>query len=181
MNELIYRIGLFVSSYAPLFVVGGLKHWPDAKCPQYVSLRQFSSDIFYIYGVSIGFFGAALVFASFAAWYIKQRSNQNRIRIKAMSVNRKDADNLAYVVTYIFPFLDIKELSLLFLFIVIAVIYISSNMIYTNPVLNLLGYRIYEVTDEDGKIVSLISKRHYIPTKDIILAASISDYIALDT
>jgi hypothetical protein len=67
-------------------------------------------------------------------------------RIKVDSVASRDGDAMSYIVTYLLPFLAVKLNdmtdvgSLGMVLLVIAILYVNSNMIYTNPVLNIAGY-----------------------------------------
>jgi hypothetical protein len=93
---------------------------------------------------------------------------------------------MSYIVTYLLPFLAVKlndvidTTSLGAVLLVIAVLYVSSNMIYTNPVLNIAGYHIFEIQDTDGKTTALICKRAYIRTRSEIDVISIGDYVLLE-
>ena len=62
----------------------------------------------------------------------------------------------------------------------IAVLYVRSNLIYINPILNLLGYRLFEVETESGKISALVCKRDYVKTGSPIAVVSPEDYILLE-
>jgi hypothetical protein len=72
--------------------------------------------------------------------------------------------SLEYIITYIFPllFLNYSDwnvlLALIVIFLTIGYIYIRSDLIYMNPVLNLLGYNIYKSQTVEGSII-VISKR----------------------
>jgi hypothetical protein len=107
-------------------------------------------------------------------------------RIKVDSVASRDGDAMSYIVTYLLPFLavnlsdmtDVASLGTVLL--VIAVLYVNSNMIYTNPVLNIVGYHIFEILDADGKTTALICKRAYIRTGSEISVISVGDYVLLE-
>lgn len=107
-------------------------------------------------------------------------------RIRVDSVASRDGDAMSYIVTYLLPFLavklnDVTDLgSLGMVFLVIAILYVNSNMIYTNPVLNIAGYHVFEVHDADGKTTALICKRAYIRTGSEIDVISLGDYVLLE-
>ena len=50
---------------------------------------------------------------------------------------------------------------MIFLF-ALCVVYINSNMVYLNPMLNLLGFRLYEVTLRDGGEHFLLTRRRVV-------------------
>jgi hypothetical protein len=82
--------------------------------------------------------------------HIAQKLEADKIRVD--SVTSRDGDAMSYIVTYLLPFLAVKLNdvidvgSLGIVLLVIAVLYVNSNMIYTNPVLNIAGYHIFETT-----------------------------------
>jgi len=92
---------------------------------------------------------------------------------------------MAYIVTYIIPFLVIpfhgwKEgIALTIFFVVLGILYVNSNMIHINPMLNLCGYHLYEITDEDGGVHSLLARRS-IRHRETINAAKLGDEILLE-
>jgi hypothetical protein len=107
-------------------------------------------------------------------------------RIKVDSVASRDGDAMSYIVTYLLPFLAVKLNdmtdvgSLGMVLLVIAILYVNSNMIYTNPVLNVAGYHVFEIHDADGKTTALICKRAYIRTGSEIDVISLGDYVLLE-
>jgi hypothetical protein len=107
-------------------------------------------------------------------------------KIKVDSVLSRDGDAMSYIVTYLLPFLAVKlsdvtdVASLGIVLLVIAILYVNSNMIYTNPVLNIVGYHIFEIQDDEGKTTALICKRAYIRTGSEIDVISLGDYVLLE-
>jgi hypothetical protein len=107
-------------------------------------------------------------------------------KIKVASVASRDGDAMSYIVTYLLPFLAVKlndvtdAGSLGIVLLVIAVLYVNSNMLYTNPVLNIAGYHVFEIEDADGKTTALISKRAYIRSGSEIEVISLGDYVLLE-
>jgi hypothetical protein len=107
-------------------------------------------------------------------------------KISVNSVVSRDGDAMSYIVTYLLPFLAVKlndatdAGSLGIVLLVIAVLYVNSNMIYTNPVLNIVGYHIFEIHDADGKTTALICKRAYIRMGSEMNVISVGDYVLLE-
>jgi len=107
-------------------------------------------------------------------------------KIKVDSVVSRDGDTMSYIVTYLLPFLAVKlndvtdAASLGIVLLVIAILYVNSNMIYTNPVLNIAGYHIFEIQDSDGKTTALICKRAYVRTGSEIDVITVGDYVMLE-
>ncbi len=83
---------------------------------------------------------------------------------EAIKVKNINSEYLAFLTTYIIPlvlvdFSSKRQITILvFILLVIGVIYVKTNMFYSNPTLALLGYRIYEVeTNVDGVCGTFIS------------------------
>ena len=80
-------------------------------------------------------------------------------------MQRRDGEAMSYIVTYIIPFLALpaddrdKGAALVVFFVTLAVIYVNSQMIHINPMLNLAGFHLYEVATEDGSDSYIISRR----------------------
>ncbi|MCI4368040.1 MAG: hypothetical protein L3K09_00535, partial [Thermoplasmata archaeon] len=82
----------------------------------------------------------------FLRWYTSEVSPTPLIVAEAY---RMDTDNVAYILTYIFPFVGqalpnhTTAVTLGVIFFVVALVYVGADMIYVNPVLTLLGWRVY--------------------------------------
>jgi hypothetical protein len=61
-----------------------------------------------------------------------------------------------------------------------GIIYMNSNLIYTNPILNLFGYKIYEVTDKNDNLIICISKKNYIKIDKPLKITNFSGNIYLE-
>lgn len=150
MPSLLIRMFFFASSYLPLFVILALRNWSiyTNMCIMLLALGGLSI-------VALGVF-----------WSKARKQTVVTIRIAKSSPNNAEA--MSYIVTYIIPFLDLDlekpgtALSLAVFFLMLAVIYVQSNMIHINPLLNLMGWFIYEVETEEGTEFSLITRKHHI-------------------
>lgn len=85
--------------------------------------------------------------------------------VKVDKVENLSRVGLEYFVTYIIPFvavdfLAIKDIiSVLILFGVMGVIYVKTDLIFMNPVLNLVGFNIYKIISEEKELVVISRKR----------------------
>jgi drug/metabolite transporter (DMT)-like permease len=162
------RLILFLSSYAPLFLIIAMRGWRDSR--------------YFAIGFAIG--GVLSVVVLFAFLHTVQKLSAAKVSVA--SVVSRDGDVMSYIVTYLLPFLAVKlndptdVISLGVVFIVIGLLYVNSNMIHTNPVLNIVGYHIFEIEDANGKTTALICKRSYIRTNSEINAISLGDYVLLE-
>ena len=147
MGSILARFLLFLSSYFPLALIFfvlfvGKELW-----------------------IAIGFIVIGLVGLIGMVIFLRIANRFGPIKVKASGLQRRDGEAMSYIVSYIIPFLAIpfsgweQGVALTIFFIVLGVLYVNSNMVHINPMLNLSGYHIYEITLEDGEIHSLISRR----------------------
>jgi hypothetical protein len=162
------RILLFLSSYAPLFVVFALRN----PCQSLL--------------VEIALYGIAAISVLGLLLFIRQGLSIAATTIEIKSASNRDAEAMAYVVTYFIPFLGVtcsdmsSIVSIFLVYVVICVIYVTANLIHVNPVLNLMGYHLFEIEDTNGKPSTLITRRDYVAPHDKIPAAMLSNYILLE-
>ena len=162
------RVILFLSSYAPLFLIITMRGWGDN--------RYLAEGLALVAVLSV-----IVLFV-----FLRTARRLAAGEIKVDSVVSRDGDTMSYIVTYLLPFLAVKlndvtdAASLGIVLLVIAILYVNSNMIYTNPVLNIAGYHIFEIQDSDGKTTALICKRAYVRTGSEIDVITVGDYVMLE-
>jgi hypothetical protein len=159
------QFGLFLSSYAPLFGVFALLDsfgpgWPTGVC------------------IALAVAGLVLPFAVLG--------NARRLAPQSLDVASsqvRDGDALAYIATYLVPFAAItattaRERGALGLFVVlIAVIYIRSELFYVNPLLAVAGYRLFQVATPSGASAVLISRENFLRSPATVNARRLSNYV----
>ena len=147
MPSLFARAILFLSGYMPLFVIFTIQYYPKyqhwALIPAGIGLVALIGLLVFIHRVKMS----------------EPRS------IKVQSVQRKDAEVIAYIFAYVFPFLGLNvddPMSMIGLgvfFFVLMVLNISSNMVHINPALSLLGFHVYEVCTAEQESQTLITRK----------------------
>ena len=168
MPTLTTRTVLFLSSYSPLLLIFAF-HLLD-KHPR------------------VGWALVALSFISLVGLGVFLTLVQRFVPVQVIvaSMKSRDGDVMSYIVTYLLPFLAVKlddsmdGLSFGLLLLVVAVLYLNSNLIYVNPLLNICGYHIFEIDDQDGKTSVLICKRRYLRVGEKIRAVPVGDYVLLE-
>ena len=150
---------LFLFSYSPLFFILSLKYW---------SVCEVISFSIFDYQFKIGLW--AIIFLacigmgvfSWVAVDWNTKNGQVRKNQKVISVEDRTKDALGYIVPYMIAFLgfnlcDWKDIiSFILLMWILYSIYISSDMIFVNPVLTSIGkYKIYRVILKDGTCVPI--------------------------
>ena len=168
MPNLGTRILLFLSSYAPLFIILGIR-------------KSFGHST-----VSIILFAAAVLSVLVLLAYLGVVRRLAAHPVTIQSASSRDGEAMSYIVSYLLPFVGLDsasradQISLGVFLLVLAVVYVSTNLIHMNPVLNLLGYRILEIDSADGKRSILITHRAYIRSGTPIEAVSLGDTILLE-
>lgn len=147
MLTIFTRILLFISSYFPLLMIFTLQNW---KAHGIWSLIPACIGVVSLIGLA-----AFIYFVGTTSPRIQQ----------VVQVHNKDAEVMAYIISYVFPFLGLNfddpmnVISLVIFFAIIGIIYINSNMIHINPTLNILGYHIYEIETSSGSTQTVISRK----------------------
>ena len=101
---------------------------------------------------------------------------------KVIRIENLNWEHLTFLVTYVIPFLsfnlneDRNGLVFFLVLIIIGIIYIKTNMFYTNPTLALLGYHIYKLSTTNKESIIIISK-DVIQENDSIQYQLLSDNI----
>lgn len=174
--QMLFRFLLFVSSYIPLFIILFIKNINDIKL----------ASIFMIISIL-----PLIVLKMYIGIPLKAEPNKE---IKIQEITYKGSEVLNYIVGYIIPFISFNSdvitkdgistpdlVAYLILFLVICNLYMSSNLYYVNPVLNLF-YDINSVETEDEKNIIIISKKNsHIPKNKIIVLRRVSPKVFLFT
>jgi len=107
--------------------------------------------------------------------YIIGRRNKGGVsQAKIIGVEKRDENVVSYIASYLIPFVTfplatLEQTIAISIFIgVLLVLYVNSNMIYINPMFNLVGYHLYEITiDSDDMPHYLIARRLIKPNKTL--------------
>jgi hypothetical protein len=162
------RILLFISAYTPLLLIFILRY------------SQVGSRNFWIFTFAL--FLANLIWIP--VFIIARKWNIKTFTVKK-SKNRT-SDALDYIIAYIIVFLgfNFKQwqdvASIAILLIVIFFVYIHSNLIFINPLLNVFGYKIHDVEISEGGNIVLITRKFKLVKKQVIEATRMSDSIYLE-
>ena len=156
MPTIFARVLLFISSYCPLFVIFGFLY---LRRSGWFSFSCFAVAVLGLLGL-IGFLQ-----------YVQREDNPESLTLK--SATPRDEQSMSYIISYIIPFLAIttssweQQAALAVFFLMIAVLYVKTNMIHINPAMYFLRYRIYEIELTSGKTHTLVTKRRICPPETI--------------
>jgi hypothetical protein len=168
MPTVFMELILFLSSYAPLWVIFGI-------------LGTFGTGI-----PSIAFYALAGLSATALALFMKAAVARAPIPLKIARVRPRDYDAISYIVTYLLPFLggDFSHakarVALGVLLIVIGVLYVRANLFYVNPLLSLVGYRLFELETSGNRVLVMLTRRRYVPHDVDLEARPLNEYVFLE-
>lgn len=157
MLNWISKLILFTSSYSPMLVI--------------IGIQNYDKPIVWI--IVISFIAIVLALLKLIILNIKKYNPYDYTIEKVTSLNSDTVTN--YLFIYLFPFitLDLTQtknaIILFFLFCLIGFLYVKSNIIYINPVLNVVfRYNIYSselaINNQISKVI-LITKKSEVDLK----------------
>jgi hypothetical protein len=168
MASLPTRILLFLSSYAPLFAILTL-----------LTHKDFGRW-------SFGFVGLGIFAVLILILYLTVAKRLTSYTITADTVGSRNSDSMSYIASYLIPFLGLpwhewrNAVSMGVFFLMLGVVYVNTNMIYINPMLNLLLFHIYEV-ESDGSSYTVLSRKHHIFRGSKITVTKLGEGVLLET
>lgn len=160
MNNL-YGIALFVlfvTSYIPLFILIAVKQvyenyeflqWGDfSKEAIKMFLAKYGIASFLIIISLFGLIGCKILFLNL------QKNVANGENVTIIKMSNRNSESIGYIATYIIPFMfqgfntSYEIFAIFFLLFIVYRIYINSNLLLINPVLN-FKYSIFEIEYEE--------------------------------
>lgn len=124
------KVGLFFSSYLPLFLILAIKNWYN------------------IYATIL--FGVTLIYSFIWALIFFAVKKETAEKYKIIKLRNKTHESLNYLVPYIISFIgfDLTKwqdwTSLFILLFILFIVYSNSYLLYINPILLLFEYKIYD-------------------------------------
>lgn len=161
------RVLLFASSYSPLFLILAIQN----------RLHAWAAGTF----LAVSLLGAAGLLL-----FMKVSGRAGTRGVTVLHARQRDGDVAGYVVGYLLPFLNVDvgmigdALSLGVLLLVVALIYVHSNMIYVNPLLAARGLHLFEIDEEGGNPVNVLTRRRHLRPGEVISVVSLGDYALLE-
>ncbi|GAC1387545.1 MAG: hypothetical protein NVS4B7_20650 [Ktedonobacteraceae bacterium] len=181
MPSLPVRCMLFVSSYFPLTLIFFI-FLLDKQHPLLI-LQQPAQYLGAIIILLVGIAGLVSMWLYFRF----TAPGKTLFHEKITSLQRRDGDTMSYIASYIVPFATFpldnwQTIAALIIFVLILlVVYVNSNMIYINPMLNLCGYHFYEVTVEHSESSHYLLTQQHVVRGKTIRVVRIGDGAYLET
>lgn len=167
MPSLFAKVALFVSSFVPLLAV-------------LVLLDSFRSRIVNLLLVTVAVSSVVLLFL-----FLKLARSLNPSPMDVSSVARRDGDAMAYLMSYVVPFLGLatstprERMALALFLLVVLALYVQADLFYVNPLLALAKYHILEI-EVQGKTVILLSKRRHLRSPVTVDVHLLGNGVALE-
>jgi hypothetical protein len=167
MPRLLFRIALFLSSYAPLFLLMAYTN------------RHCATTLWTLVGVTVLGLVALM-------WVMLALRDEVGPILRVAHARPNDGDVLAYTATYLVPFIgvDLTKIDGVVVFVgfllVLGLVYINSDMLFVNPVLSLFGFHTFAVTDRDDHEYSLITRRDGLDPGAELRPAQVTRYIRVE-
>lgn len=161
-NELNWKANLllFLTSYIPLFILISLR--TILKNRDFLFDKKLKYELFKEWLLVWGL-PTCLIFVSivslFLCYIFFQKLNkdaENGYTASILKIENRNNETLGYIASYILPFIStdsgniVEIATFIFLMIIIYTIYVHSNMILINPLLN-IKYSLYNIEYVCGK------------------------------
>lgn len=181
---IVRKVGLFFLSMWLFFVLAIVL---TADIPFYIGSNWQFIGVLKLLGMNITpllcLIGLVIGYISWFDFKSMTKGATN-LPFKNIKVENQNYEHLTFLTTYIVPLVSLNlsslryQIVLIFLIVVICVIYVRTDLYYTNPTLALLGFKLYKVEGQfrDNEV----RKNIILITKDTITADSICDYVILD-
>lgn len=171
------KLGLFLGSYAPLFVLLALLEWKNKLLGEFMIFSLTINWLAFLFIVS-AIAGIAIVLV-----FLKIAKNLAPSFVTIKKLPGGSQDTVAYLITYLVPFIGFKFTDLngavanAIIFLMIGFLYVQSNMVYLNPVLSLMGYKINKVSVDGVEKLMLAKADIKDQTRVKVVAISRGVYI----
>lgn len=182
--KIINKIGLFLSAFAPLFLLIFIKVLVEIINNNWT--LNFLNVLMLIITASSIIFGGIILHKT-----VDQLKNDKFIKCKILSKqNSTDEHFLGYFSLFVLfaVSFEIEMYSMAIIFFVIlaliGIVYIKNDMFYINPLLNIFGYSFYQIKcqDKNDQIVTVNAffKGRLIVDKEYNLRVLYSNFIFLE-
>ena len=172
MPNLFLRCMFFISSYFPLTLIFSIMLWDKGT----------GGKITAIVVLAIGILSVIYLLMNIES----KRRRISGFHRKATDIQVRDGDVMSYIASYVIPFITFEftdwklTIALVIFLLVLALLYINSGMIYINPMLNLAGYHLYEVTLEPDSISYYLIARSRLKRGAQLYLIPMSDGVFLE-
>lgn len=164
-GNFISRFFLFLLAYVPIYLILALKSFHL----EFVLDKKGGINTLYhiVKNNQVSTFLALISLLLVLYFLLLQRKSlvsQGNPKFQIKNIQSQNKEYITYLGTYILPFIALETKSILdiaayiVLFVTMGLIYIRTNLIFTNPMLLFFGYDLIEITDTNNNKNVCISK-----------------------
>lgn len=117
---------------------------------------------------------------------LRALSRLQETRLHSQQTRSRDTDVIGFVSSYVLPLAavilageGVRDAATLLLLAFVALIYVRAGLFHLNPTLTILGYRLYEVVQENGAAVMLLTRARHLPQQGDIDARRLADGVLI--
>lgn len=167
--SLAIRLGLLAGAYSPLMVLlAALGTWEQRW-------------------LRVALFGAGLLsFLLCTYWLRVWVPQRGGVPEKIYRAKPREGEALKYFASYVIPFFiaatapSASRWGLLVYLAILVVLYLQGDLYFTNPVIGLMGYRLFEVTREDGGYLLVLTRHWQLTPETVVRLVSLGGYVHVD-
>lgn len=167
------RLLMLVAAYAPLLVlIGVLDSFGVDDGTTAGRLARWAPA-----GVAAA---GVLVTVAFVGAAVRRRASEPEVVFEARP---REGEAVRFFATYVVPFFVLQAATpthrwaLLVYLALIAALYLQSEMFAANPVLALLGYRVFELNRSDGGFLLVLSRSRYLAPRQVLELVPLGGYV----
>lgn len=166
-GKFISRFFLFLFAYIPIYLIVALKTFN----PEVLKIKGEWCTFYHIakhnlpsISLLILTFFLLIYFRAFEYFGLKSSGNP---KFEIKSIESQNKEYITYLGTYILPFIALETKTVydiaayIILFLTMGMIYVRTNLVYTNPMLLFFKYDLYEVIDSENNKLICISKEQF--------------------
>lgn len=121
-----------------------------------------------------------VVTVAFVALAVRRRASEPEVVFEARP---REGEAVRFFATFVVPFFVLQAATpthrwaLLLYLVLIAALYLQSEMFAANPVLALLGYRVFELNRSDGGFLLVLSRSRYLAPREVLELVPLGGYV----
>jgi len=98
----------------------------------------------------------------------------------------REGEALKFFASYVIPFFiavsasSVSRWGLLIYLAILLALYLQGDLYFTNPVIGLMGYRLFEVTRQDGGYLLVLTRQWQLTPDMVVRLVSLGGYVHVD-
>lgn len=178
ISPLWFRLVLLFSAYFPLFLILLIKYTNFKALFNLFFKWEFNifDPIQIVSLVTISVFGLSILSCVYIFREIKKTRKRKigQITVNVKKVQSRDKDVLVYLTAYVLPLVSLNtktmQDSIIFIILLVLILWLSirSDLLYINPLIAIIGIRIYDIDTNIGKAILFSKNQHFQVKQGVI-------------